>query len=71
MTGRERIDVGWTDSPPKGFKMLSRHLLTLAFLMGSFVLYYLGLETGATVLFFAGMACEVVFWKRLLRRNRA
>jgi hypothetical protein len=51
--------------------MHTRHLLTLVFLLASFVLYYFGLETGATALFVAGMVCEIVFWKRLFRRNRA
>jgi hypothetical protein len=51
--------------------MQARHLFTFAFLIASFVLYYFGLETGAAALFVAGMVCEIVFWKRLFRRNRA
>ena len=51
--------------------MIARHLLTFAFLIAAFALYYLGLGYGAAALFVAGMVCELVFWKRLLRRNRA
>jgi hypothetical protein len=51
--------------------MHARHLITVGFLMASLAMYYFGLETGATVLFVAGMVCEVVFWKRLFRRKHA
>jgi hypothetical protein len=51
--------------------MQARHLITVGFLMASLAMYYFGLETGAAVLFVAGMVCEIVFWKRLFRRKRA
>ena len=48
-----------------------RHLTTVAFLVASLAMYYFGLETGAALLFVAGMVCEIVFWKRLFSRKRA
>lgn len=46
-----------------------RHLITAGFLLASLVLYYFGMDDGAKALFVAGMVCEIVFWKRLLRRR--
>lgn len=46
-----------------------RHLITVVFLMASLAMYYIGLDTGAALLYVAGMVCEIVFWKRLFRRK--
>jgi hypothetical protein len=48
-----------------------RHLVTIGFLLASLALYYIGLDSGATALFVAGMVCELVFWKRLFSRKPA
>lgn len=58
-------------SESKGSNMQSRHLITVGFLMAALAMYYFGLETGAAVLFVAGMVCEIVFWKRLFRRKQS
>lgn len=48
-----------------------RHLITVGFVMASLAMYYFGMETGAALLFIAGMVCELVFWKRLFSRKPA
>jgi hypothetical protein len=51
--------------------MYLRHLITVGFLLASLALYYFGIDSGAAALFVAGMACELVFWKRLFSRKAA
>jgi hypothetical protein len=44
-----------------------KHLITFGCLAGAVAMYISGLESGATVLFAAGIVCEVAFWKRVLK----
>jgi hypothetical protein len=49
--------------------MTHRHALTALVLIAALVCYGLGLGTPAAGLVFAGMALELWFWVRLLRRQ--
>lgn len=46
-----------------------RHLITAVFIAAAFVAYYYGLEMGSGILFLAGVAFELISFKRL--RNRS
>jgi hypothetical protein len=48
---------------------VKRRIVTLAWLVAALACYAAGLESGALVLFAAGIAFEIVFWARLLRRT--
>ncbi len=50
--------------------MTLRHTLTALVLMAALICYGLGLGSSATGLVIAGMALELWFWVRLLRRPR-
>jgi uncharacterized membrane protein YtjA (UPF0391 family) len=48
-----------------------RHLVTAGFLVLSLVSYFFGFERGSAVLFFLGVAFELISLKRLRKRKRA
>lgn len=48
-----------------------RHSITFACLAAAAGFYYTGMETNGAILFGIGGLCELVFWKRLLRRPPA
>lgn len=48
---------------------MKRPLFTVAILPAAFVLYSVGMVTGASVFFAVGAACELWFWARLLGRS--
>ncbi|WP_098494000.1 hypothetical protein [Collimonas sp. PA-H2] len=47
-----------------------KHVITLGCLTGAVVMYILGLESGAAILFAAGILFEVAFWKRVLNLRK-
>ena len=46
------------------------HLLSFALMSAAMALYALGMHPGGSLLFFAGAACELSFWVRVMRRRR-
>lgn len=47
-----------------------KHVITLGCLIGAVVMYILGLESGAAILFAIGILFEVAFWKRVLNLRK-
>jgi hypothetical protein len=50
--------------------MNKHHLITVAMFVASAVLWYVGLQTSATLAMACAGACELVGWKRLLKNRK-
>jgi len=50
---------------------MNRHLLTFLFLLLAMALYFIGMALPAAIFMLLGMLAELVFWVRLLGRNRS
>lgn len=48
---------------------MERHLLTIDLLIAALALYSVGMTTGGSVFFVAGVVCELWFWSRMFRRR--
>ena len=49
---------------------MQHRLLTVVILIAALVLYGAGMVAGGSVLFCAGLACELWFWSRLRTHRR-
>jgi hypothetical protein len=51
--------------------MNNHHLTTVALFVASAVLWYVGMQTSATLAMACAGACELIGWKRLMKSRKS